>query len=130
MKKRYTLIASTALLLILFITSLKYFSQEINLIVLLNCEGKPSGSLSATISRQNKPRQEFFYDVEKICSEDQFEIENYNRENIQFIYTLNKNDSIKLLTRYGEDIQSDSLGGYYTVLELKSMPPFIRNDRI
>ncbi|HED36040.1 MAG TPA: hypothetical protein ENJ08_17740 [Gammaproteobacteria bacterium] len=130
MRKPELIIAFIILLFILFAVSFKYFSQGTNLVVLLRCEGKPSGSLSATISRQNKPRQEVFFDVEKICSEDQFEVKDYNRENIQFSYTLNKNDSIKLLTRYGEDIQSDNLGGFYTVLELKSTPPFIRNDRI
>ncbi len=130
MKKRDIFIASTILLLILFISGFKYFSQEANLIVLLSCEGEPSGSLSATFSGQDKSRLGTSFDVKKICTQEQFEIENYHGEDVQFIYTLSKNNSIKLLVRYGEDIQVDRVDGYYTILELKSMLPFIKSSRI
>jgi len=130
MKKQNILITSAVLLLILCIAGFKYFSQETNLIVLLSCEGEPSGSLSATISGRDKYRQEVFFNVEKLCTQEQFEIKNYHGEDVQFIYTINKNNSIKLLIRYGEDIQVDRVDGYYTILELKNMPPFIKSNRI
>lgn len=130
MKRQNILITFTVLLLIFFIASFKYFSQETNLIVLLSCDDRLSGSLSATISGQGKHKPDASFDVEKICAQEKFEIENYHGEDIQFIYTMNKNSSIKLLVRYGEDIQVDRVDGYYTILELKSMPPFINSNRI
>ncbi|NJO16453.1 MAG: hypothetical protein HC877_12130 [Thioploca sp.] len=133
MNYRNVILLATVLLITLVI-GFRWFSSESTkavLIVYLRCDGKVSGVLSATtISKNGKPRGGESFDLGTSCQLGNIKFNGYqSEESIRFMFERNNNEIVEIITEYGRDIQRDQ-EGFYTVLKITNVPPFISNDRI
>ena len=97
----------------------------------MRCDDKKTGTLSATIIQKNGElgHQENF-DFETVCEAKKAKLHGYlSEENVQFMFNRSDGKIGKVTSEYGQDIQRDQ-NGFYMVLKIVDIPPFIVNDRI
>ena len=121
-------------LLITIVLGFRWFSSESTkavLIVYLRCDGKVSGVLSAiTISKNGKPSRKKRFDLGTSCKLGNIKFNGYqSEESVRFMFERSNNEIVEIITEYGRDIQLDQ-EGFYTVLKITDVPPFISNDKI
>ncbi len=133
-KQRYLLAAIAGFLLLAALVFFGYgwFSGEPKLTVHLRCEENISGKLSAARifpngDERGKPEN---FDLAAACRTGNISINNYHREEkIRFTYEREGGETHRVISEYGEHIQSDQTG-FYAVLKLTLAPPFIIKDKI
>jgi len=126
----FALIAAFTLITIIAI-GYSWYSVEPPLTVHLRCDGEVSGTLSANIILPNgKSAKTENFDIQKVCKNGKIEFDDYQREKkLQFTFEPNRGEKFKIVSEYGRDIQSDQ-NGFYMVLKITNVPPFIANDSI
>jgi hypothetical protein len=82
------------------------------------------------MSKNGKPSGEKRFDLGTSCKLGNIKFNGYqSEESIKFMFERSNNEIVEILTEYGRDIQLDQ-EGFYTVLKITDVPPFISNDRI
>lgn len=128
------ILLTMTVLLITLVMSFKWFSSESTeavLIIYLRCSEKMSGVLSvSTVVKPDKPGEEKSFDLGTRCQVGTIEFNGYTREeSLQFTFKRDNSKTVQIIAEYGPDIQRD-LGGFYMVLKITDVPPFIANDKI
>lgn len=118
-------------LLAVFVFGYRWFYSRPALTVHLRCGANTSGKLSvARIAQNGAPGAEKTFDLAAACQNGKIEIDGYQREEaVQFTLNGRDGEPRKVVSEYGQDIQSDR-NGFYTVLKFTEQPPFIIKDSI
>jgi preprotein translocase subunit SecF len=127
--KKIVVMASVSILIIGL--SFLYFNQEkaSGLTILLRCQTELSGNLLINTGLQNNPTQTISLD--KACKAGMVKVANYQEEqDIQIVLWQSKNQQAELWIRYADNIQVDRQDGYYAVVKISNVSPFLSNDTI
>lgn len=119
-----------AVSVVIFLTY-NWYPMESILTVHLRCDREVSGTLQANMILPNGQfDQAKVFDIKKVCENGNVEFNNYQREKIvKFTFAYNNDKKYQIKSKYGSEIQSDK-NGYYLILRITNMLPFISNDRI
>ncbi len=105
--------------------------RNASLTVHLRCGKNVSGTLQTkVVFPDTKPDNLKSFDIISSCKTGEIRLDNYQREkNVEFTLKHAEVRSIEIVSEYGRDIQSDQ-NGYYMVLKIENLPPFMSNDKI
>ncbi|MDY6993361.1 MAG: hypothetical protein SVR94_12280 [Pseudomonadota bacterium] len=134
MNNRYVIVLIMSALLITMVIGLKWFSSggdESILTIYLRFDANISGILSVNPILSSGEREETeHFDLEAYCRSGKIELKEYSNEHtLQWVFKPENGERVKLNSKYGRDIQRDQ-DGFYLVLKITKIPPFIANDRI
>lgn len=133
MNRRNIFLTAAAVLLLIAVLSLgyKWFFSAPTLTVFLRCETGISGNLSAVkISSDGAAGNKETFNLVNSCQAGKIEIGDYQREKaVQFTFESENGETYKVVSEYGQDIQSDR-NGFYTVLKITKNLPYIMKDSI
>ncbi|MBH0056368.1 hypothetical protein I6F65_05300 [Pseudoalteromonas sp. SWXJZ94C] len=116
---------------VVIFASYNWYPMEPILTVHLRCDREISGSLQANmILPSGKSEQAKSFDIKEVCKNGKVEFDDYQKEKtVKFTFTYNDDKKYQIISKYGSEIQSDQ-NGYYLILKITNMLPFISNDRI
>lgn len=131
--RRIIFVITTVILFTTAFVTFKWSSSESNLGIVLRCKEGVSGTLSIATVLQGSNEQQVVesFDVNAACEEGTLKFNHYiSQENVLFVFKHNSGEITKLISEYGPDIQVDNHHGFYVVISILNVPPFIANDRI
>ena len=131
MNNRSVIVLVVILLFITIIIGLRFLLQQDEpiLIVYLRCDNNVSGILSITSTLGSDEHKKNF-DLKTSCRSGRINFNKYSDEKIlKWIFKSEYSNEIKFNSEYGFHIQRDK-DGFYLVLKITKVPPFIVNDQI